>query len=588
MIQALILISLATVQAAPPATSWTTSLSAAQVQSIIVNLDDGAKISGSVTVKATVRTSDIVLKVELYRDDQLIGSQSSTPYEFKIDTTALPDGPLNLKLIAYTDTGGKITKKLTLKVDNGLSAGVGPHIAKASKLLSNSDYDGAIAEGNTALRIDSSNLPARLILARAYYGKGVYDHAQSYCDEILSKDPNNADALNLASAVGVQEAFAVIAKQDQADQSLDNMKQAFDYAIDNRTKYLNLQLGKLDISKTDPYTYAAEASKAHKYSLAIQPLSAILTKNTSDTKAANWLAYSQFMAGRFSDATSTLTTLKRAFGGKYDAYTKAIQALLAAHYNDMATADKVLSDAILDDMSNLGVRTSQASIALSENNAQAQANLVQSLASDAGQYPEVNYLVSAAANQVGDYDLARSALKQGLLADAANYSLYVEAGNQAMRPAMASKEDPKLATQQYQIAQMFYKEALRAKGDSSEALTGLAITDMLLKNPGQAVADATAATKAAPDYAAGHYALAMALATASSAQSLTSKQSDDMMDQASAEMKAAGKADPSRLGDAAIPSAAICWKYFISGGRILVIAHPSLTSGSSDDSEAGS
>lgn len=559
MIQALLILGLARVQAQPPMPAPAISQA---VQGISLNLADGAKVSGTVTVEAIVHTSDIVTKVEFYQGGQMILAQSSTPYKFQIDTTLVPDGDLKLKFIAYTDTGGQITKSLTLKVDNGLSAGVGPHLKKGTDAITNGDYDTALSEGQTALRIDGKNVAAQMLVARAFYGKKVYDQAQNFCDNILAADPNNADALNLSSAIGIQQAFGVIAKKDNASQSLDNITQALNYAIDNRSKYLDIQLGKLNIASTDPAVYAAEAIKAHRNSLAVQALTTAFNKDQSSTKMANWLTFAQFSAGRFSDAAGTMSLFTGLQSAKPDAYTKAMRAMLAAHVNDMSTADKLLSDAILDDMSNLGVRTAQASISLSENNLKSEANLVQGLATDAGQYPEVNYLLSATANQLGQYDLARSALKAGLLADASNYTLYVEAGNQALQPALTSKEDKDVMTAQYAIAKMFFNAAMRAKGDSAEGLTGLAIVDVLQGDAASAVNDATAATKASPDYAAAQYALAMALSAAG--------KNDDAM----TAMTIASKLDVSRLDGMGIPSAARCWQYFTTGGRTLVIAAP--------------
>lgn len=548
-------------QFAPSAvTSFTSPIDQSYIS---VNVNSGDTVSGMVKFRVIVHTEDIVTKVEYYQDGRLQSYQTSTPYDFSLDTTVLKDGPYKVGWVAYTDAGARIKKDITITINNGLGETPESHVAKGKDLLSQGNTAGAIEEGRVALRIDEKNVAARLLLAQCYYSTQKYDQAQNYCDEILGDNPDNPQALDLASAIGVKEAFAVIAQSSQSDQGLANIKQALDYAIDNRTKYLKVQLNGANLADLGPYKYAAIAVKAHQDSIAIQTINPEFQKNQSDTKAGNWLAYAQFKEGRFSDAVSTLNFLKKAGGAaKFDAYSKALQALLAAHLNDNATADKVLSDAILDDMSNLGVQTAQASVALEENNTSALNNLLQSLSAETGNLPEVAYLVSALANQVGNYSAARTQLQQGLLTDAAWDVLYVEAGNQILSTTLSRKQSDDVTQMQYKTALMFFSEGLRAKGDSFRSLTGLAIVSALTKKYDDALKYAQAAVRAQPDYAAGQYALSMAL-------SLTSQ-----FDKANSVLAQAAALDQSRLGGSPIPSPVEVWKYFSTGGRALVIAAP--------------
>ncbi len=529
---------------------------------ITVNVKSGDTVSGIVKFRVIVHTEDIITKVEYYQDGNLVSYQTSTPYKFSLDTTLLKDGPYKVEFIAYTDSGSHVKKNLTLNINNGLSATPASHVAKGKTLLSQGNVKGAIEEARVALRIDDHNVGARLLLAQCYYNLKQYDQAQNYCDEILGDAPTNLPALDLASAIGVREAFGVIAQSGQSDQGLQLIKQALDYAIDNRNKYLKAQLNAANESTIGPWAYADLANKAHQYSIAIQTINPIFQKNEGDTKAANYLAYSQFLEGRFADALTTLDLLRKAGGHNFDAYTKALQALLAAHLNENSTADKVLSDAILDDMTNLGVQTAQASIALEEKNTSALSNLLQSLSADSGQLPEVNYLVSAVANQLGNFSLARKELEQGLLADASWDTLYVEAGNQILSQALNTKESDKISKMEYKTALMYFGEALRAKGDSFQALTGLSIASALDKKYGDALQYAQDAVKAQPDYAAGQYALAMAL-------SLNSHNNE-----AETALAQAAKLDTSRLQGMEIPNPVEAWSYFSSGGRTLVISAP--------------
>ena len=78
---------------------------------ISVNINQGEILSGERAFKVSVSADDPVTKVEFYVGGDLRDNDTSTPYEFKLDTLAEPDGDLKIKFSAYTSQGTSGTKE---------------------------------------------------------------------------------------------------------------------------------------------------------------------------------------------------------------------------------------------------------------------------------------------------------------------------------------------------------------------------------------------------------------------------------------------------------------------------------------------
>ena len=100
-----------------PGTSWptcnlsafvsaTTGDTTAPSASITSPLDN-ATVSGQITVSVSATDNVGVSKVELYVDDTLTGTRTSSPYTFTLDTTALTNAAHQLTATAY-DAGGNV------------------------------------------------------------------------------------------------------------------------------------------------------------------------------------------------------------------------------------------------------------------------------------------------------------------------------------------------------------------------------------------------------------------------------------------------------------------------------------------------
>ncbi|MEJ5170379.1 MAG: Ig-like domain-containing protein, partial [Fimbriimonadales bacterium] len=67
---------------------------------ISLNIADGDTIDAVRTIRVRVTAEDPVTQVEFYVGDDLRDTDSSTPYEFKIDPLDEPEGDLSLTFAA--------------------------------------------------------------------------------------------------------------------------------------------------------------------------------------------------------------------------------------------------------------------------------------------------------------------------------------------------------------------------------------------------------------------------------------------------------------------------------------------------------
>src|SRR3979490_1462701 len=109
--------------------AWIPSQAQAQLGSLIVTMASpasGSTVSGTVSVSANVSIVGLitVLKVEFYRDGNLIGSDSAAPYSVSWNTTSTNNGSHTLAAVA-TDILGIRWNSNTVTVH--VSHGPPPH-----------------------------------------------------------------------------------------------------------------------------------------------------------------------------------------------------------------------------------------------------------------------------------------------------------------------------------------------------------------------------------------------------------------------------------------------------------------------------
>lgn len=546
------------------------AMAALSFAAITINVDtkDGDAISGEKTFKVTVIADHNVTKVEFYVNDDLRDQDDSTPYEFKLDTLAEKEGDIKVKFAAYTSEAESATKVLTLKVDNGLGKDPSWHVDKAMEYLTDSKWDDAIASARAALKVKPDYNPARIAMARAYFGKRVYDQAQKFAEDALASEPKNAGALELLSAINLQKAFNTFSRAtgDRTD-TLKIIGDALKMAVKSRRSILDEQLEAFGaVNDANRLQYVDLAIRAQRYSLAIDQLAPVFRKDTRQPDVANRLLYAQMRTSRMKDAFTTMQEYAK--GNMMDGYGNALIAILQQQAGNIEKSQEAEKEALLNDPENLGVRTAQAYLALKRGSTSALSKIATQLGQTEGQRADVLYYLSTVNYQLGNLDVAAEQFQQCVLADPTNYDMFIERSNEAMAVSFrgdATKDDEaRKADRKYQqlVARAFLEAALEAKPESFEALTGLGLLNLLEGKNEDAVRLTTAATKAGPEYAAAHYAQAAALGALNRDAEATKS------------MALAGKWDKANLDGLSIPSGIKAWQYFQRHGRTPLIALP--------------
>ena len=470
-----------------------------------VNAKDGELISGERTFRVTVQADNPVTQVEFYVGDDLRETDTSTPYEFKLTALDESDGDLKLTFAAYTSEGESAKKALKVKVDNGISKGAEFHIERGKTLLSDGKWDDAIMAGRVALKAQPSSVGAKMLLARAYFAKGVYDQAQKFAEDVAAAEPNNLDAMDLVGGINLQRAFTTFNRGGEKKETIEVIRGALKIAAENRRKTLEAQLDQVG-APTDEnrLRYADAAIRAMRFSSAANALQAAFQKDPANNAVSNRLAYAQLRSGRIADAKLTLGSTKRR--GALDAYGNALAAVIEASEGNDSASEEALKEAILSDSEDMGVRTAQVYVALKQGKLNAMKDLANGLARDAGSRSEVNYYLATVLNATQQYSDSQKRFEMAVLSDPANYPMYIERANQAL--ALVSSQrvtDKDTVAYQFLVASAFFEAALAAKPDSPEALTGMAIASLLQARPADSVRYAKSATAAGPTYAAGFY-----------------------------------------------------------------------------------
>lgn len=469
---------------------------------------EGATVAGEVKFTVKVVANNPVNNVEFYVGDDIRDTDGSTPYEFKVDTLSEKDGPLKVSFIAYTAEGEQGKKSLTVSVDNGTSKGVEWNVEQGNEMLALSKWDDAIRFGRVALKIDSNHKGAKLMMARAYRGKGVLDQAQKFAEDALTIDANYLEAADLLSVINLERAFATFNRGGDRNETLGIIRVALKQAVESRRKVLDSMLDRMG-SPTDAnrMAYADLAIRAGRYSAAISALSGSIRKDPANSALANRLAYAQIRAGRLADAQATLNENARA--NATDAFGYALTAILATYRGDDAAADAAMREAILSEPDNVGVQTAQAYIALKKGRMSVLGSLAANLAKNEGQRSEVHYYLATLYNATQRYVEGRKAFERAVLAEPTNYDMYVQRGNEALAIVALGSVDDAERKYQVQVARTFYDTALIAKPESAEALSAIALTDILIGNNAEAASFARAAVQASPGYAPAHFTKAM-------------------------------------------------------------------------------
>jgi tetratricopeptide (TPR) repeat protein len=546
------------------------ALLAGQKLAMNVNLKDGDVISGEKKFVVSVQSKNPVTQVELYVGSESPRIDTSVPYEFTLDTLGEDDGDLKITFKAYTTEGENISKAITVKIDNGVGKGVDFHLNNAKEALTNSNWDDAIASARLALKADAKSSMGKLYLARGYFGKGVLDKAQINAEDAASLDPKNTEALDMIAAINLTRVFSTINRGGDVKDTNTVIQDGLKAAVEARRKVLDMQLDSFgEVNDSNRIAYVDLALKAGRYSTAIGQLAQPFRVDPKNNAIADRLIYAYLRANRFADAREALDNVRRY--GSFDAYGNGLDAVLQTELGNSQKADDALREGILNDPDDLGVKSAQAYIALKRGRTDVLQQLAKSLTQNESQRTEVNYFASALYNRLQDYPTARKYLQRSLLAEPTNYDMYIEAANQVLGGAVRGTMDKKSAEASVAYAKSLYEAALLANDSSSPALVGITLANLYQGNNADALKYGEAAVKAAPQYAAAHYAYSAA-ATANATGS--NPMANQLRDLAQSENAKAGKIDAVNLAGRELPKVQQAWIYFSTGGRAVVLVPP--------------
>ncbi len=584
------------------ATLATLAAVAAQAQiTINSSVKDGQKINGLQDFRITLQSKFLVTEVEFYVGDDLRSTDDSTPYEFQVDTIAEKEGPLKVRLLAYDSEGNKKELPLNLVVDNDLGKGADFHVQAGQEFLSNGKWNEAIQKGRVALKATPKYVPARMLMARANFGRGVYDSAQKFVEEILAEDAKNAEALDLKAAISLQTAFRAVGENRAA--TVEMIGKALKQAAQSRSSIYESRLDNFGkITNENRMKYADLAIRAGRYSLVYGELDPLFRSNPRNSAVANRLIYAQLRGGKFKTATDNASIYARR--GLPDAAGWALIAIARQRTGDETGAAEAENEAIKNDSGDITVRSAQAFLALIRGRGPAFSGFINDLAKEEDQRFEVMHYRSLLANLTGDFETTRSYFQEAVLNEPTSYDTYILRGNQLIGYSTAettAKED-----QEYYraLARVHFEAALAAKPESFEALTGLAIVNLIQGKQNEALKTAQTAVSAGPEYGAAHYFLSMmqglesnrlriasgaaegqAASLRSSGQNDEAREAeanakklaaeaDKMQAMSEASVRTAGTLDRPNLEGKAIPNLFEAWRYFATYGRPVFIIQP--------------
>jgi len=154
----------------------------------ITSPSNGATVSGTVTIAASATDNVGVTKVEFYINNNKVGEDTSSPYEYSWNTTGYSNGTYSLKAIAYDAAGNSaVDNDTSVTVSNSSS---GDTTVSFNSIASDDGYVKANADGSSPavgtystlgigrgsdgkynraiLSFDTSSLPDNATITRAY------------------------------------------------------------------------------------------------------------------------------------------------------------------------------------------------------------------------------------------------------------------------------------------------------------------------------------------------------------------------------------------------------------------------------------
>lgn len=570
------------------------SMTPGKIDIQLKDFKDGESITRPRTLAVTVDSNSPVNQVEFYVGNSLRSSDSSTPYEFQIDPLNEAEGNLKVTFAAYTSDGQNAKKEITLKIDSGVALGAQANVDKGNESLTKGANDDAIYYGRVALKATEGFNPARILLARAYLRKGIYDKAQTFAEDAIKSDPNLDEGNEVLAGIGLRKAFSTLSSGNRKD-TLESIKNSLQKGVGARRRVLDRFMDAQPAPTAESLVaWSKTAIRTQRYKAAINAIGPTFRKDEKSTELGNLLAYAQIRNGDYNEATYTIAGLER--NKAMDGYSYALKSIILTAAGKDSDADAAMSEAIGNDPDSLAIKLAQAHIALKRNRLTALSTLIQGLAREQGQRPEVNFYLSVLLDRQGNYADADRRFLDAILAEPALVDALMERANQSILPLVNNRiTDSDQKQYQIDLAGAYYAAALEAKGDSAPALTGMMIYYTAIKKMTDAARFADAAIQAGPNYPAAHFAATMVYTSVQmeyadqaaklrEGRNLTSEQlrevgklqtaADDYRRKAEVSRKKAIALDPAFLEGRLTPNLQIVFGYYMQHGRLPLLTLP--------------
>src|SRR5690606_23154780 len=137
---------------------------------------------------------------------------------------------------------------------------------------------------------------------------------------------------------------------------------------------------------------------------------------------------------------------------------------------------------------------SQAYLALARRNYSVFDGIVEDLERRGGVSSMTGYYSTIRAYLTRNYDLAKQNFETAVLADPANYDLFIERGNETLDAVNALGLTGSESTARRRIAKAYFQAALNARPESFEALTGMSVVCSILGEKDEAISFGRGAT----------------------------------------------------------------------------------------------
>jgi len=521
------------------------------------SLRSGDKIAGVVNVRVTV-TSDVpVNQVEFYHDGRLLLADRSTPYEVVINTIVEREGNYDLEIAVYLTNGESKRETLRLIIDNNVGAGAAAHTANAVKFLQVGNYDGAIQAGLVALKADDDYVPAKLVIARAYYEKSEFAEAQTFAEGALIAG-DNVEAYEILASIFVKRSFRMLATGTDRMQAVSDIKQSLLEGVRNKRKAIQMQIRALGApTNENRFQLASLHIQNNEFAAVTRIMREVYDPFDPDTRVANFLLYSLMRQGRIKDAYQVVEEINK--NGAPDETSFALMAAAYATYRNFDKADENLRNAALAGAEDHPTKmTAAAFVAIKKNDRAAMQSQVRAMVQRNVVRPEAIFYLSVLYTYLNDLNAARDAFERAVVADPLLYDAYIQDGYLSLGKAVRTQDKELLLAQ----AQSYMEVALEAMPDSPEALNGLAIVYLMQNKNSDALRFAEAAVRAGPEYAWTWYTYSCALDRA--------RKTIEARDA----VRKAGDIDPERIRGRAIAVVEEAWDYTVTQGRIATVVPP--------------